>query len=145
MLRWISNPHIYVEILQEPNAHDKLSKAMEDLLTDASTNGHITELASLLHHQRAHHILDLLKTNTVMALFIKSWNLARKQAGDTKFNLEAGKLKGELLAICDACASTLVDRNISGDVTRILTRKTEVLDLIRVVPLPGFNQNKHEK
>lgn len=49
------------------------------------------------------------------------------------------------MAVCDAAGYALVDKAAMDNTQPIFASRDEVLRLLTKVPLPTFNQNKHEK
>lgn len=135
--------------LQDPDSRkaltSRLNESISYFLKSSLEDGFTTELASLLSQQREHHIFDLVTTEIVSALFQKALSIIYALPDGGKFDLGTERLRGEILAICDATGSALVDRMASEDVKTIFTTKNEALSLITKTALPTFDQNKHEK
>lgn len=143
------NLPIIPEWLQDPVSRKilaaKLAEAPNYLMESDLEIRYVTELASLLHHQREHRVLDLVGMEITMALFTGAWSILHMWPHHSLFDLETEKLRGELLAVCDTAGFALVE-NSAVDSTQILFTTTEgVLNLILKTPLPAFDKNVHEK
>lgn len=145
----ISNKLPHSEWLQDPVSRKilaaTLAKTPKYLSECNPEDGYVNELASLLHHQREHRVLDLVGTKTVRGLFTEAWSILHTQPHYDEFDLETEKLRGELLAVCDAAGSALVEKSSVDTTQKLPPTKEEVLNLIVKTPLPVFDQNIHEK
>lgn len=154
LFKIVSNIQICPEILQDSGARKILLEALKNIVNDlpgnVSNNKYATELAALFYHQRTHHFLNQLSNTALMPILKSSWDLIHKhgwvkiprnQKQNAEFDLEVEKLSGELLAVCDATVLALIEKGHRVG----FPGKAEVLGLIKILPLPILDQNKHEK
>lgn len=123
----------------------KLTEVPNYLSESVPEDGFANELASLLHHQREHQVLDLVGTKTVRALFTVAWSILHTRPHYGWFDLETEKLRSELLTVCNVAGSALVEKSAADTAQTLFATKEEVLRLIAKTPLPAFDQNIHDK
>lgn len=145
----MSNKLVHPEWFQDPVSRKILSAKLAEvpnyLSESVPEDGYANALASLLHHQREHRVLDLIGTKTVRALFTVAWSILHTLPHYGWFDLETEKLRSELLAVCDAAGSALVEKSVVDTTQMPFATKEEVLGLIAKTPLPAFDQNIHDK
>lgn len=145
----MSNKLVHPEWLQDPVSRKilaaKLAEAPDHLSESVPEDGYANALASLLHHQREHRVLDLVGTKTVRALFTEAWSILHARPYLGWFDLETEKLRSDLLAVCDAAGSALVEKSAVDTAQTLFATKEEVLSVIVETPLPTFDQNIHDK